>query len=85
MCVRQHAHPFLILPRDSAEASVQLQMFSSSQIIKQGVELRAVTDALLHAQKLPQDAAGDGKLANYISMRRAVDITHISEFYNKTR
>lgn len=52
------ADPLLVLPGNPTQASVELQVFRGSQVIKQGVKLRTVADTLLHLQQVLQDAAG---------------------------
>lgn len=41
-------NPLLVLPGNATEASVKLQVFPGSQVIKQSVKLRTVADTLLH-------------------------------------
>lgn len=41
-------YPFLVLPRYTSEACVQLQVLSGSKVLEQSVKLRTVTNTLLH-------------------------------------
>lgn len=41
-------NPLLVLPGNPAKASVELQVFCSSQVIKESVKLWTVANTLLH-------------------------------------
>ena len=49
-------HPRLVLPGDASEPCVQLQMLPGRELVEQGVELRAVAQALLHLEQLLEHA-----------------------------
>lgn len=52
-------YPLLILPGDSTQAGVELQVLLGCQLIKERIELGAVAQALLDLQELLQDAVGE--------------------------
>lgn len=45
-------YPGLVLPRDAAEPRVQLQVLPGRELVKQGIKLRAVPQALLDLEQL---------------------------------
>lgn len=45
-------HLRLILPGDATKPRIQLQVLTSRELIKQGVELRAVAEALLYLEQV---------------------------------
>lgn len=45
-------HLCLILPGDATQPRVQLQVFTSRELIKQGIKLRAVAKALLYLEQV---------------------------------
>lgn len=49
-------HLCLILPGDATQPSVQLQVLTSRELIKQGIELRAVAEALLYLEQVLEHA-----------------------------
>lgn len=55
-----HPHLCLILPGDATQSSVQLQVFTSRELIKQGVELRAVAKALLYLEQVLEHTGDRG-------------------------
>lgn len=55
-----HPHLGLILPRDATQPSVQLQVFTSCELIKQGIKLRAVAKALLNLEQVLEHTGDRG-------------------------
>lgn len=49
-------HPRLVLPGNAPEPCVQLQVLAGRELVEQGVELRAVAQALLHLEELLEHA-----------------------------
>lgn len=56
MIDRTDDYLLLVLGRNSSETCVKLQMFRGSELAIKRVELRTVTNLLLHFVDVPQDA-----------------------------
>lgn len=55
------SYPLLVLPGDATQAGVELQVLLGCQLIKEGIKLGAVAQALLDLQELLQDAAEESR------------------------